>query len=505
MGRLLTLKDLYEYYSSNFKSSVHFSAKDGADSLVVQVDGNLVFDKDADNTEGLTPVVLQSCHIDKNLNNSYISKETMEAALPSFANRPILGYIHEVDGQLEFYDHRMHMDNEGGIVYDEVPVGVIPESSNAKLEYDSEKDKTYVVVSGYIFDEYSKAAEIIEREQVCPVSVELSIRELSYNAKDKYLNIEDFFFSGVTILGKNPDGSNVEPGMEGANIMVDKSDIKSDFSIQNFREGGKTKVNKFEELLEKYGKTTEDIDFDYSEMTDEELEAKFAEIFDETEEEDEPEEPVPGSEESEEVESEEDEEKEESGDIYQKVFELSHNDIRCKLYELLDEKFANTPHWYWITQVWDTHFGYEDDNDPSLCYDQDYAVVDDVVSFIGEPKTMHKVILSDEEFKAISDMRAEHDAAIEKLAKYEAEPEKLNILNSEDYVKVADTEEFKTLKTKDGHFDLSIEEVSAKADAILLAYAKSNIIEITPSKVGSKHFADNKKKTSRYGNLFSSK
>ena len=43
--------------------------------------------------------------------------------------------------------------------------------------------------------------------------------------------------------------------------------------------GDRGNMTKFEELLAKYGKTAEDITFNYAEMSDEELEAKFAELF----------------------------------------------------------------------------------------------------------------------------------------------------------------------------------------------------------------------------------
>ena len=39
-------------------------------------------------------------------------------------------------------------------------------------------------------------------------------------------------------------------------------------------------MTKFEELLAKYGKTAEDVTFDYEGMADKELEVKFAEMFD---------------------------------------------------------------------------------------------------------------------------------------------------------------------------------------------------------------------------------
>ena len=60
----------------------------------------------------------------------------------------------------------------------------------------------------------------MKRKKKCSVSVELCIRELSYNAKDKVLDIKDFFFSGVTMLGKDENGEEVKPGMANSNIKL---------------------------------------------------------------------------------------------------------------------------------------------------------------------------------------------------------------------------------------------------------------------------------------------
>ena len=294
--QLLTLENLYDYYQKSGKS-IHFSSSDEQSLIVVQVEGSLKFAEQDKNTEGLLPVVLKSCHTLNNLNHSFIAESVMTKALPSFCNRPILGYIHDVDGQSEFYGHNMHVDEDGNIVYDEVPVGIIPESCNARLEYDEENQKNYVVVNGYVFEEYSKASEILRREEECNVSVELAIREMSYDAKEKLLIITDFFFQGVTILGKNEDGEKVRPGMAGSNIklsdfsrqsnslishneavtrlieILDKlGETIADFNMhQNCKEGGISVMKtKFEELLEKYNKTADDISFEYEGMTDEE-------------------------------------------------------------------------------------------------------------------------------------------------------------------------------------------------------------------------------------------
>jgi hypothetical protein len=156
-----TLNDLINFYSKR-KKSMHFNSEQAGEPIVVQVNGVMKFEK-SDDTEGLTAVRLQACHTDRNLNKSSISYEVMnDIMLPSFKNRPILGYIHEVDGKPQFYGHNMHIDEETDeMIYDEIAVGIIPETNNAKLEYDEENDRYNVIVDGYIFNEYTKAAEIL--------------------------------------------------------------------------------------------------------------------------------------------------------------------------------------------------------------------------------------------------------------------------------------------------------------------------------------------------------
>ena len=160
--RLLTLDDLCEYYSHR-KKSMKFSSEESGEPIVVQVAGTLKFEDSNNLTAGLTPVRLQACHTEKNLNKSSISYETMhDKLLPTFKNRPILGYIHNVDGIPQFYGHNAH-EEDGEIVYDEIAVGNIPETNNAELVYDEENDRYNVMIDGYLYDEYTKATEIVKR------------------------------------------------------------------------------------------------------------------------------------------------------------------------------------------------------------------------------------------------------------------------------------------------------------------------------------------------------
>lgn len=563
--RLLYIEDLYDFYSNKYKRSTKFSAEKTGEPLVVQVHGRVNFDESDKNKDGLLPVHLQSCHTDLNVNGSNIESSVMEAALPSFSNRPILGYIHKVttdenpEGQWEFYSHNMHEDENGDVVYDEYPIGIIPESCNAQLVYDEEKKKTYCEVDGYIFEEYSKAAEILQREEECSVSVELSIRELSYDAKQKFLNIEDFWFSGVTILGKTPQGNEVKPGMTGSNIKLADFSSKNNSLFEDYeskmvelqarienletacfnkeqsssvrtlsREGGnKESMTKFEELLAKYNKTVEDVTFDYSELSDEELEAKFAEVFGEDNNTDgdnsgdntanEPSNDNEGDgENTTEPEGTTDGDNEGEGQNFEnmtKTFEISHDDIRYALYNLLSSYEDADNEWYYITGVYDSYFVYES-WDGGKIYGQKYTKDNDNVSFDGERYNLHKEYLTDSEYTEIQDMRSNYSSVVEELNTYksaEVFADKMTVFDDEAYSEYLDTDEFKALMSEDSVSKYSKEELSEKADATLGKLVKKNktfsFAGETPQKKHVSRVAFNAEKETEdtykpYGDLF---
>ena len=516
--RLLTLEDLYNYYSSNSKSS-HFSAKDNNDNIVVQVNGNINFSDDKRNIEGFLPVILHACHTEKNINGSYISKETMENALPSFYNRPILGYIHKVDGVDEFYDHRMHEGENEEIVYDEIPIGVIPESGDVHLEYNEEMDNYQVVVNGYIFEEYTKAADILRREEQCSVSVELSIRELQYNAKDKFLDIQDFFFSGVTILGKTPEGEEVKPGMKKSDIKLadfkQKNNAKfsneeivkkleeltekvNALSIENSKEGGMSSVENEKVVLENLEEDT--IEEVSNENTEENVEinesVESVENESESESTDELDEEV-SEEESVEEETSPEEEK------FQKTFSISHEDIKYGLYQLLAAYEETDNDWYFIEQVFDDYFIYSGAFSGDT-YGQKYKVENDNVSFEYERYSLHAEYLTDSELAKLNEMRSNYDALLQYQTDAENKKirdEKLSILS--EYTNISNTEEYnKLLEDIDNY---TAEELEEKANAIVGKYVKqgrqfSASVNNEPKKLSIPVVVE--KKEPAYGGLF---
>lgn len=539
--RILTLDDLYTFYSKR-NHSTHFSAKNPNEQIVVQIEGKMLFDKSSSPTEGLCPVHLQACHTLDNINETYIATTSMEKALPSLSNRPILGYIYkDKNGEYQFRDHAMHLDEHGEIVYDEFPIGIIPESCNAYLEYDEEKGKTYVNVNGYIFEEYSHAAEILMREVECSVSVELNIRELSYDAKEKLLVLDDFYFNGICILGRWENGQKVEPGMVGSNIKLAEFQAKNNktFSQENVlsmleeinkkidqlninnsqRKEDENQVNKFNELLAKYNVTAEDVTFAYDNMSDEELETAFAEAFEENGEgettpatENDGENSVDNTEEGQSVATEGDTTSVEdtATDTFTKTFELSHSDIRTALYALLAPFETSDNDYYDIEAVYDDHFIYRGWCNADHLYSQKYVKNGDNIAFDGDRVHMNAEYLTDNELAKLNEMRsnyAKFEEVSAKLAKYENEPKKMEILESSDYANVANSEAFTKLKEMQNHFDLTVDELRNKCDAILLEYAKKTTFsaKATEGKVPTLPITSGRKTVStigRYGHTF---
>ena len=541
--RLMTLADLYEYYSSQNVNQT-FSCKGNQDEeITVQVNGTMKFSKEGA-TEGLYPARVQLNFVGDNLNGSRIEMKSQKNALSSSKFRPLLAYIHEVDGQPQFYGHNMHKDDEGNIVYDEVPVGVITEE--AHIEYDDEYDKDFAVADAYVWEAYSRAPEILERDNGCSCSVELCIREMSYSASDKILVLDDFYYSGCTMLGMDDEGKKVDPAMPGSIVtlkdfsakntdysnekVIESLDeikqILSNFNIQNLKEGGKPV--KFEELLEKYGKTVEDITFDYEAMSDEELEVAFAEAFakDEGEQGDEAQGEAPASEENSETDPEPTKDEnaggeqivENSTDEYSLKFSLNHGEEMKEFSVSLSEKIYAM--WSLVNETYGELDGdyydvdvFEEDKYVDMhgwftgkSYRQQFKTKKDNYQLVGDRVQVFAKYLTEDEINQLESMKANYSVLEDKVNKYESEPAKLELLNSADYSQIAETEEYKQLMERDTYFDMSIEDITAKADALLLQYAKNNKLEFSAQPENKnfevQHVVSGKKKPSRYGNLF---
>lgn len=462
--KILYFEDLYDFFVSQNKS-LNYSINDTGMPIVVQSHGKLRYDKD-NSHEGLTSVHLQACHTYNNVNGSNIDPSVMEAALPSFSNRPILGYIHTVNDELCFYGHNMH-EEDGEVVYDEVPIGIIPESCNAQIIYDKDKNKSYVEVDGYIFDEYSKAKQIIEREKEAPVSVELSIRSLSYDAEKKLLNINDFYFSGVTILGKNDNGDNVKPGMIGANItladfeqkqpdyanqiieMQKKIDILfSHFNIeqndaQSLEKGGT------EMKLEKTTPVNAEIPTENSanaetfEEKTVEMEAKNADdVITETKDVPVTKEVVQNTDFTQENDSTNIDHYEitKNGKIIS-TYDLSEDDLHCELSSLVNATYGEADHTYYSVTVYpNEQYVIMTDWSSNHHYKQSYKESDSVYSLVGDRVVVQSYWITKEELNNLKEMKKEYSSLVEFKATTEANElhaKRMEVMSSEQYTVIS--------------------------------------------------------------------
>ena len=112
-------------------------------------------------------------------------------------------------------------------------------------------------------------------------------------------------------------------------------------------------------------------------------------------------------------------------------------------------------------------------------YKQSYKVRNNVYSLVGDRVSVKPVFVTEDEEAELDRMRSNYSAISEKLAKYESEPEKMEILNSSDYANIANQADFAELKKQENHFDLTVDELKERADAMLLQYAKSGKLNFT--------------------------
>ena len=359
----------------------------------------------------------------------------------------------------------MTTDKDGNdkVVYEEQPIGVI-DGTKTTIEYDEDAGVNRAVLHGYLYDEYCQdAIEILNRRGTVDCSVELCIRELSFNTANKTLQLDDFYVSGLTLLSKD-----VSPGMAGSNFKIEDfavnaetvtfntdnklvetleklTNILESFDInQKSKEGGtNNKMTKFEELLAKYGKTAEDVTFDYTEMSDEELEAKFAEMFDDDNSEgdnsDNGESGEPSNDGDGDGEGASDPDGNEGeSQTFEKIvrtYEISHEDTRYALYNLLAPYEESDNDYYYISNVFDSYFVYEGWCTDKI-YRQNYTKDGDNVAFDGERIELFRELLTASEKAELESMRSNYAALKEfkeTAEKNELHAQKEAIINADNY------------------------------------------------------------------------
>ena len=400
-------------------------------------------------------------HTKQNYNNSYFSKESIEEAIPSIYNTPILTYIEKnKDGEMDASDHRqvLEKDENGDFQYvcKERCIGVIPESSEIKFEErlcDDGICREYLTCTGLIWTKWNDVNDLFEKQNVKSQSMELDPESLVYHfEQDGYCHIDSFKFFGATVLGKY-----VEPAMKNSTIEVQfsKADAKS------IAEEVEARINEFNKYFSKKEEkdSMEDNKEKILDNSVEEQPADNVETNNSTQE-TEVEVPTDNSKENEKVETEEacedkkktkcekedsevktdnsKSEQEPEANVednacgkkkkYSINFELSHDDIRCKLYDKLYELEAIENTWYGICDVYDNHFNYIDYATGQF-YTQQFSKTEEEVNFVGERKEVYNVMVDKETYDQIKNVSysslqkelAEAKASLERFAKENSE------------------------------------------------------------------------------------
>lgn len=528
--KILTLEDLENFYSK-YKRSTTFSSKKSGYQLAVQIPATFEVD---DEYEDDTILFAKSrmFHIGLNRNHSNVTKDAAEKAMRTMAYKPLLANFAEFEDEngntfTDFTSHDMVIENDE-IKYLEHQIGCITADEPWFEDYEG---KTYVCGYLAIPRDYTEAVNIIERKNGTKVSVELLVNELMYDAKSKELMLTDVIVSGLTCLGRNPEtGEEVQEGMINSrldikdfskenNSIIELSDMteeehsklidtleklnKTLSSISNFninndidnnintsvstKDYGKEENNNVEDNKLVNEEVTEVVEneettvtkTESTEETTVETEAKKKRCEEETVEEN-PE--VVEVEEAEVVkenaEAEENTNTEEAETFeaieevknFSKTFELSHDDIRCALYALLQTYLEEEDYWYvWIVEVFDDHFIYEIGCD---YYGQKYIKdnTTDTVALAGESYKLYAEFLTEEEKSQLESMRSNYsfiEAELNKYKEAELNAQREAVFNDEAYADFVETESFKKIKENINTY--SVDELRTACD---LAFAK---------------------------------
>ena len=188
--------------------------ENGSLTICYEVDNN--YDSDR-----FIKLKLNVMHDGKNFNMSSFDKKSIEKAKPSIFNVPILANtIFDDEGNPKFGGHDKHIEEDKNgnkkIVYDEIPIGLIPESTKYEIKLMDDK-KYHLFVDAYVWKGYSNYAEdILNNKESVGLSMEIIVDKYSFDTKKSIFNITDYRYQGITLLGDDKT-----PAMQGANATFD--------------------------------------------------------------------------------------------------------------------------------------------------------------------------------------------------------------------------------------------------------------------------------------------
>lgn len=166
--------------------------------------------------ERFIPVKLKIVHSGLTAKGFYFTEDSLYRAAGSLRNVPILAkFNRETQDAMghEYSIKRSKIGKEHYLHFEEVPIGVVPESS--EIDIVLEEDKLFMYATGLIWERYANEMKyVLQRDEEKQISMEIVVMD-GEQKPDGTTEVKEFGFSGITILGQS-----YMPGVTGAVIKI---------------------------------------------------------------------------------------------------------------------------------------------------------------------------------------------------------------------------------------------------------------------------------------------
>lgn len=196
-------------------------------------------------------------HTGANLNKTSFTKDTINKAVPTIRNTPILGYVvdelDEEDKDFKGHEHELRItDKDVKYVYAGQAYGVIPESCNPRWIVKDDGtgiEREYLRVDGLIWTKFSDPVDIFTRDGTKNHSVELTDMACGPADKNGNVPVGSFKFDGCCILSTTDPS--IKPAMTG-------SCVTANFSVEDITAQIRDRLYEYQAIQQNYTAQNDD-------------------------------------------------------------------------------------------------------------------------------------------------------------------------------------------------------------------------------------------------------
>lgn len=196
-------------------------------------------------------VSIDVMHTGANFNKTSFTKDTINKAVPTIRNTPILGYVvdelDEEDKDFKGHEHELRItDKDVKYVYAGQAYGVIPESCNPRWIVKDDGtgiEREYLRVDGLIWTKFSDPVDIFTRDGTKNHSVELTDMACGPADKNGNVPVGSFKFDGCCILSTTDPS--IKPAMTG-------SCVTANFSVEDITAQIRDRLYEYQAIQQNY-------------------------------------------------------------------------------------------------------------------------------------------------------------------------------------------------------------------------------------------------------------